>query len=80
MISLDDFKKQWKTFLIGVATVVGIGVALLVAGLIFGGGIIRRRRRRVRRRHSTSSSPAPARSAAEPSPCSSSRKQPWASA
>ncbi len=36
MISLDDFKKQWRTFLIGVATVVGIGVALLVAGLIFG--------------------------------------------
>jgi hypothetical protein len=39
MISLDDFKKQWKTFLIGVATVVGIGVALLVAGLIFGNRI-----------------------------------------
>jgi len=36
MISLDDFKKQWKTFLIGVATVVGIGVALLIAGLLFG--------------------------------------------
>ena len=39
MISLDDFKKQWKTFLIGVATVLGIGVALLVAGLIFGSRI-----------------------------------------
>ena len=39
MISLDDFKKQWRTFLIGVATVVGIGVSLLVAGLIFGGRI-----------------------------------------
>ncbi|MEO7751990.1 MAG: hypothetical protein ABIS35_01110 [Terracoccus sp.] len=39
MISLDDFKKQWKTFLIGVATVVGIGVLLLVAGLVFGGRI-----------------------------------------
>ena len=39
MISLDDFKKQWKTFLIGVATVIGIGVALLVAGLIFGSRI-----------------------------------------
>lgn len=39
MISLDDFKKQWKTFLIGVATVVGIGVSLLVAGLVFGGRI-----------------------------------------
>ena len=39
MISLDDFKKQWKTFLIGVSTVVGIGVALWVASLIFGGTI-----------------------------------------
>jgi MFS family permease len=39
MISLDDFKRQWKTFVIGVATVVGIGVALLVAGLIFGSRI-----------------------------------------
>ena len=39
MISLDDFKKQWKTFLVGVATVVGIGVALLLASLIFGGRI-----------------------------------------
>jgi hypothetical protein len=39
MISLDDFKKQWKTFLIGVSTVVGIGVALWVASLIFGGSI-----------------------------------------
>src|SRR5690349_1711340 len=36
MISLDDFMKQWKTFLIGVSTVIGIGVALLVAGLLFG--------------------------------------------
>jgi MFS family permease len=36
MISLDDFKKQWRTFLIGVSTVIGIGVALLIAGLIFG--------------------------------------------
>ena len=39
MISLDDFKKQWRTFLIGVATVVGIGIALYVASLIFGGQI-----------------------------------------
>lgn len=39
MISLDDFKRQWKTFLIGVATVIGIGVALLAGGLIFGGAI-----------------------------------------
>lgn len=39
MISLDDFIKQWKTFLVGVATVVGIGVLLYVASLIFGGRI-----------------------------------------
>lgn len=39
MISLDDFKKQWKTLLVGIATVIGIGVALLIAGLIFGGGV-----------------------------------------
>jgi MFS family permease len=39
MISLDDFKRQWKTFVIGVATVVGIGLALLLAGLIFGSRI-----------------------------------------
>lgn len=38
-ISLDDFKKQWKTFIIGVSTVIGIGVALLVAGIVFGGGV-----------------------------------------
>jgi hypothetical protein len=36
MISLDDFKKQWKTLLVGIATVIGIGLALLVAGFIFG--------------------------------------------
>jgi hypothetical protein len=36
MISLDDFKKQWRTFLIGLATVVGIGVLLFVAFAIFG--------------------------------------------
>jgi hypothetical protein len=36
MISLDDFKRQWKTFVVGVSTVIGIAVALLVAGLIFG--------------------------------------------
>ena len=39
MISLDDFKRQWKTFLIGFATVIGIGIALLVASLLFGGRI-----------------------------------------
>lgn len=37
LIGLDDFRRQWRTFLVGVATVVGIGVALLVAALIFGG-------------------------------------------
>lgn len=36
MISLDDFKKQWRTLLVGIAAVVGIGVMLMVAGLIFG--------------------------------------------
>ena len=39
MISLEDFKKQWKTFLIGFATVIGIGIALWVASIIFGGSI-----------------------------------------
>lgn len=39
MISLDDFKKQWKTLLVGIATVFGIGIALLVASLLFGGRI-----------------------------------------
>ncbi len=39
MISLDDFKKQWRTFLIGVSTVLGIGLALWVASLIFGGRV-----------------------------------------
>jgi hypothetical protein len=39
MISLDDFKKQWRTLLVGIATVIGIGVTLLLAGLIFGGGV-----------------------------------------
>lgn len=36
MISLDDFKRQWKTFIIGVVTVVGIGIALWIASLLFG--------------------------------------------
>ena len=39
MISLEDFKKQWKTFLIGVATVFGIGIALWAASVIFGGSV-----------------------------------------
>ena len=36
VISLEDFKKQWRTFVIGVSTVLGIGIALLIAGLLFG--------------------------------------------
>src|SRR5688572_23140963 len=36
LISLEDFKRQWRTFLVGIATVIGIGAALLVAALIFG--------------------------------------------
>lgn len=39
MISLNDFKKQWKTFIIGVVTVVGIGVFLYAASMIFGGDL-----------------------------------------
>ena len=38
-ISLDDFKKQWRTLLVGIGTVIGIGIAIAVAGLIFGGGV-----------------------------------------
>lgn len=36
MISLDDFKAQWKTLVVGIVTVVGIGLSLLVAALLFG--------------------------------------------
>lgn len=36
MISLDDFKAQWRTFLIGASTVLGIGIALWLASLVFG--------------------------------------------
>ncbi|MFP5359261.1 MAG: hypothetical protein ACLGHM_02015 [Actinomycetes bacterium] len=36
MISLDDFKKQWKTLLVGISAVVGIGVLLLAAAYAFG--------------------------------------------
>jgi len=36
MISLDDFKKQWRTFLIGIAAVAGIAVLLFFAFAIFG--------------------------------------------
>lgn len=38
LISIDDFKRQWKTLVVGVMTVVGIGVLLWIAGFIFGGG------------------------------------------
>jgi hypothetical protein len=36
LISVDDFKRQWRTFIIGIAAVVGIGAALAVATVIFG--------------------------------------------
>jgi len=36
MISVEDFKRQWKTFIIGVVTVFGIGIALYIASLLFG--------------------------------------------
>ncbi|HET7763308.1 MAG TPA: hypothetical protein VFL46_13165 [Phycicoccus sp.] len=36
MISLDDFTKQWRPFLIGAYTVLGIGVALWLASLVYG--------------------------------------------
>ncbi len=39
MISLDDFKQQWKTLLVGIATVFGIGISLWIASLIFGSSI-----------------------------------------
>lgn len=38
LISIDEFKRQWKTFVIGISTVAGIGVMLWIAGYIFGGG------------------------------------------
>jgi len=38
MISVDEFKRQWKTLVVGISTVVGIGVLLWIAGYIFGGG------------------------------------------
>ena len=61
MISLDDFKKQWRTFLIGASTVLGIGLALWLAGPRLRPPHQRQRGRRLRARPSTSSSPAPAR-------------------
>jgi hypothetical protein len=36
MISLDEFIRQWKTFVIGISAVIGIGIMLYVASLIFG--------------------------------------------
>ena len=38
LISIDEFKRQWKTLVVGISTVVGIGVLLWIAGFIFGGG------------------------------------------
>ncbi len=38
LISIDDFKRQWKTLVVGISTVIGIGVLLWIAGMIFGGG------------------------------------------
>lgn len=38
LISVDDFKRQWKTLVVGIVTVIGIGVLLWIAGFIFGGG------------------------------------------
>lgn len=35
MISVDDFKKQWKTFVIGVSGVLGIAVFLYLIGPFF---------------------------------------------
>ncbi len=35
LISLEEFKRQWKTFLIGVSAVIGIAVFLYVLGSIF---------------------------------------------
>lgn len=37
LISVDDFRRQWRTFVVGVVTVVGIGLALLAAAVVFGG-------------------------------------------
>ena len=38
LISIDEFKRQWKTLVVGISTVVGIGVLLYIAGFVFGGG------------------------------------------
>lgn len=38
LISIDDFKRQWKTLVVGISTVIGIGILLWIAGFIFGGG------------------------------------------
>ncbi|WP_296666119.1 hypothetical protein [Demequina sp.] len=39
MISLDDFKKQWRTLMVGIAAVVGMGVLLLAAAYLVGGDV-----------------------------------------
>ena len=35
LISIDEFKKQWKTFVIGVSAVIGIAVPLFIIGPFF---------------------------------------------
>lgn len=35
LISLDEFKRQWKTFLIGISAVIGISVLLFTIGRLF---------------------------------------------
>ena len=35
MISIDEFKKQWKTFVIGIAAVCGIAISLFLIGSFF---------------------------------------------
>ena len=61
MISLDDFKKQWKTFLIGISTVVGHRRPALRRQPHLRRQHLRLRAGRLRPGPSTSSSPAPAR-------------------
>ncbi|WP_258725280.1 hypothetical protein [Cellulomonas sp. NS3] len=36
LISIDDFRRQWRTLIVGIVTVLGIGVALLAAAALFG--------------------------------------------
>ena len=39
MISLDDFKKQWRTLLVGISAVAGMGVLLLAGAYLLGGDV-----------------------------------------